>query len=223
MNNNKLTLKLTLICLVMALFIFVPNTSMGTEKCTDIQEQFLSLQNLVQELQEQNSYLNSQLSEAKQELQSTEEQLERAIKIADQFKAQAIRWQVLKTDYLSKPSRGKALEHDQAQKLSITATAYTVDVKECGKDATHEHFKITYDGKTVKPWYTIAADKSIPFGTIVYIPYFADQPNEGIFVVEDRGSAITKGRIDVYMTDLDKAKAFGKRKLDVYIIGTIEP
>jgi len=39
--------------------------------------------------------------------------------------------------------------------------------------------------------------------------------------VEDRGSAITKGKIDVYMADLDKANAFGRRNLDIYIIGTI--
>jgi 3D (Asp-Asp-Asp) domain-containing protein len=179
-----------------------------------------STQETLNNLEAQLSNLRETNQKLQQQLLSKEEQLNRAVAVADQFKSQAVKWQALNADYSSHVSRGEDY-NTRPQRISASVTAYTVAADECGKEPTHEHFKITYDGKTVKPWYTIAAGKDIPFGTIVYIPYFADEENEGLFVVEDRGSAITKGKIDVYMTDLGKANAFGRRNLDIYIIGTI--
>ena len=54
--------------------------------------------------------------------------------------------------------------------------------------------------------------------SIIYIPYFASQPNGGWFVVEDRGGAIQGNRIDVYMNSHSEALAWGVRYLDVEVL-----
>ncbi len=65
--------------------------------------------------------------------------------------------------------------------------------------------------------YTVAAGKSLPFGTVVYIPYFANSSNGGWFIVQDRGGAISDNRIDIYMSSEAACNRFGRRNLEVYI------
>ena len=72
-------------------------------------------------------------------------------------------------------------------------------------------------GATASPWYTVAAGKGYAIGTIIYIPYFADQPNGGWFVVQDRGGAISSNRIDVFMGSHSQALQFGRRNLTCYV------
>ena len=72
-------------------------------------------------------------------------------------------------------------------------------------------------GATASPWYTVAAGKGYAIGTIIYIPYFADQPNGGWFVVQDRGGAISNNRLDVYMSSYSQCTSFGRRNLECYI------
>lgn len=102
--------------------------------------------------------------------------------------------------------------------ISMEVTAYTLRASECGKSADHPEYGITASGKHVEEWLTLAAPKSIPFGTKVYIPYFKDYPNGGIFEVHDRGGAIKEGHLDVYMEDLQEALDFGRQQLQVHII-----
>lgn len=104
--------------------------------------------------------------------------------------------------------------------LKFEITAYSLGEEECGKAIGDAEYGLTASLTEATQWRTIAAPKSIPFGTKVYIPYFKDYPNKGVFVVEDRGSAITEGHIDVFMEDLGRANEFGRRKLDVIIIST---
>jgi 3D (Asp-Asp-Asp) domain-containing protein len=59
---------------------------------------------------------------------------------------------------------------------------------------------------------TVAAPRSIPFGTVVEIE------GVGRRVVQDRTSKRFDGRWDVYFEDHRKAKEFGKKKLKVKII-----
>src|SRR5690554_4028967 len=66
-------------------------------------------------------------------------------------------------------------------------TAYTLREEECGKAPSHPAYGITARGTYVQEWQTIAGPKELAFGTKIYIPYFKDQPNKGIFIVEDRG------------------------------------
>lgn len=75
----------------------------------------------------------------------------------------------------------------------------------------------TASGKMATTWHTVAAGKSYPMGTIIYIPDLADKPNGGWFVVEDRGGAISNEKLDVFLNTHEEAIKFGRRSLEVYI------
>ena len=72
-------------------------------------------------------------------------------------------------------------------------------------------------GATAQAWYTVAAGKGYAMGTILYIPYFANCPNGGWFIVQDRGGAISNNKLDVYMNSYSECTAFGRRNLECYI------
>lgn len=114
----------------------------------------------------------------------------------------------------TKASRGG----ERGTKLSMEVTAYDLSYASCGKLPNHPAYGITASGQPVQEWYTIAASRGLPFGTRVYIPYFKDKPNGGVFVVQDRGRAITEGHLDVYMADNAEAMEFGRRELDVWVL-----
>ena len=99
--------------------------------------------------------------------------------------------------------------------VTLNTTAYTE--AECGKKPTDSGYGITASGAHVQEWYTVAAGKSYKMGTIIYVPYFADKPNEGWFVVQDRGGAIKDNKLDVYMTTVEACNKFGRRNLECYI------
>lgn len=75
----------------------------------------------------------------------------------------------------------------------------------------------TASGATAKSWYTVAAGKGYAMGTIIYIPYFANQPNGGWFVVQDRGGAISNNKLDIFMSSYSQCTSFGRRNLECYI------
>lgn len=107
---------------------------------------------------------------------------------------------------------------ERGTKIFMELTAYDLSYQSCGKYSDHPEYGISASGQKVKEWCTIAAGKSIPFGTQIYIPYFANKPNKGIFTVQDRGSAIKDGRIDVYIGNHADCMDFGRRQLEVYIL-----
>lgn len=102
--------------------------------------------------------------------------------------------------------------------IKMKVTAYDLSFQSCRKNPDHPEYGITASGTRVKEWHTIAAGPSIPFGTQIFIPYFEDKPNKGTFIVEDRGSAVKDGCIDIYMPDYDDCMDFGVRELDVFIL-----
>lgn len=71
--------------------------------------------------------------------------------------------------------------------------------------------RVTASGEPSDPSKTIAASKGVPFGTEIYIP------NIGHRVVQDRGGAITQGKIDIMFETQEEALAFGRQKIIVYI------
>ncbi|MBQ9297542.1 MAG: G5 domain-containing protein [Clostridia bacterium] len=99
--------------------------------------------------------------------------------------------------------------------VTLNTSAYTE--AECGKKPTDPGYGKTASGAYVQEWYTVAAGKCYPMGTIIYVPYFANCPNEGWFVVQDRGGAIKNNKLDVYMTTVEACKQFGRRNLECYI------
>lgn len=71
---------------------------------------------------------------------------------------------------------------------------------------------VTASGDKPIPGQTVAADKSLPFGTKVWIE------GVGVRTVNDRGGAIKRGRLDLCMATRDEAIAFGRQKRKVIIL-----
>lgn len=95
---------------------------------------------------------------------------------------------------------------------TFNTSAYCSCSKCCGKSTG-----ITSSGAKASSWYTLAAGKGYPIGTIIYIPYFKDKPNGGWFVVQDRGGAISNSKLDVYMGTHSQALQFGRKNLECYV------
>ena len=98
---------------------------------------------------------------------------------------------------------------------TLNASAYTAST--CDKLPTDKGYGITASGKKVKAWYTVAAGKSYPMGTVIYIPALSDKPNGGWFVVQDRGGAIKDNKLDIYMSTYNECIQFGRKNLECYI------
>ena len=90
--------------------------------------------------------------------------------------------------------------------VTVEATAYSTNQPELS-DTTATGINLNENPKV------IAVDPSvIPLGSTVYIP------GQGTFIAGDTGSAIKGNRIDVHMTDLNQALAFGRQSMEVQIL-----
>jgi len=98
---------------------------------------------------------------------------------------------------------------------TLNASAYTAST--CGKAPGSAGYGRTASGAMASAWYTLAAGSGYPMGTVMYIPYFSNQPNGGWFVVQDRGGAISNNKLDVYMDTYNECIQFGRRNLECYI------
>lgn len=99
--------------------------------------------------------------------------------------------------------------------VTLNASAYTAST--CGKSPNSSGYGITSSGARASAWCTLAAGKGYPVGTIMYIPYFANKPNGGWFVVQDRGGAISNNKVDIYMNTYNECINFGRRNLECYV------
>ena len=95
---------------------------------------------------------------------------------------------------------------------TFNTSAYCSCSKCCGKSGG-----MTSAGVHASSWYTIASGSAYPLGTIIYIPYFKDKPNQGWFIVQDRGGAISSNKLDIYMGTHSQALQFGRKNLECYI------
>ena len=68
---------------------------------------------------------------------------------------------------------------------------------------------ITASGARVEPGKTVAAGPSLPFGTHLYIAGY------GRRTVEDRGGAITDGKLDLAVQTREEALRFGRQEIKV--------
>lgn len=109
----------------------------------------------------------------------------------------------------------KLVEGITPEKKTFNTSAYTAST--CDKSPSSPSYGITASGARAAAWYTVAAGKGYPMGTIIYIPYFASSPNGGWFVVQDRGGAISNNRLDVYMDTFNECIKFGRRNLECYV------
>ena len=106
-------------------------------------------------------------------------------------------------------------EGREPQVVTLNASAYTAST--CDKSPSDPGYGITASGARATAWCTVAAGRGYPLGTIIYIPYFANMPNGGWFVVQDRGGAIANNKLDVYMNTYNECINFGRRNLECYI------
>lgn len=88
-----------------------------------------------------------------------------------------------------------------------TVTAYCPCVKCCGKSNG-----ITASGIKAVEGVTVAMNKSIPFGTKIYIDGVGER------IVQDRGGAIKGNRIDLYFDSHQEALNFGRQTKEVIIL-----
>lgn len=86
-------------------------------------------------------------------------------------------------------------------------TAYCHCVKCCGKSDG-----ITASGVKAIEGITVAMDKSMPFGTKIYIDGIGER------IVQDRGGAIKNNRIDLYFDSHQEALNFGRQTKQVTIL-----
>jgi len=96
----------------------------------------------------------------------------------------------------------------------LEVTAYIAGYESTGKRPGDPGYGITYSGTRAQQWRTVAAGPDIPIGTRVFIPALGHMPNGGIFVVEDRGGAISNAHLDIYMDNLRDARNWGRRHLE---------
>ena len=95
---------------------------------------------------------------------------------------------------------------------TMNTSGYCACASCCGKTNG-----ITSSGAKASEWYTLAAGSGYPIGTVIYIPYFANKPNGGWFVVQDRGGAISNSSLDVFFGSHSAALSFGRRNLECYV------
>ena len=86
-------------------------------------------------------------------------------------------------------------------------TAYCPCVRCCGKSDG-----ITASGVKAIEGITAATDKSMPFGTKIYIDGVGER------IVQDRGGAIKGNRIDLYFDSHQEALNFGRQTKEVTIM-----
>ena len=98
---------------------------------------------------------------------------------------------------------------------TLNASAYTAST--CGKSPSSKGYGITSSGAKASSWYTVAAGKGYPIGTVIYIPSMKNKPNGGWFVVQDRGGAISNNKLDIYMNTYNECIQFGRRNIECYI------
>lgn len=98
---------------------------------------------------------------------------------------------------------------------TLNASAYTAST--CGKSPSSKGYGVTASGAKASSWYTVAAGKGYPMGTVIYVPSMKNKPNGGWFVVQDRGGAISNNKLDIYMSTYNECIQFGRRNIECYI------
>jgi len=91
----------------------------------------------------------------------------------------------------------------------FTVTAYS-DV-----NGDMDSYGITASGIETRPG-IVACEKEIPFGTYIYLL------GQGLYICEDRGSAITEDRVDIYFETEQEAIEFGKKEVYGIVLGEVK-
>lgn len=111
---------------------------------------------------------------------------------------------------------------EYSQKIEVTATAYCLCQKCCGKSPENPNYGNTHSGLKIVPGSgikVIAVDPSvIPLNTKVYVEGLNEAWDYGYAIAADTGSAIKELKIDLYMDTHTEALEWGRRKVNVYLL-----
>lgn len=108
---------------------------------------------------------------------------------------------------IEQPVQADEIQQSLTYKGVYKITAYCPCKKCCGKSDG-----ITASGEKAVEGVTVAMDKSIPFGTKIYIDGVGER------IVQDRGGAIKGNRIDLYFDSHQEALNFGRQTKQVTIL-----
>ncbi|MGF7058411.1 3D domain-containing protein [Brassicibacter mesophilus] len=100
----------------------------------------------------------------------------------------------------------------------MVATAYDLTYESTGKRPGDKYYGMTASGTRARPGVVAVDPKVIPLGTKLYIESLDGSKDYGYAVAEDTGGAIKGNRIDLFFESPKDVKAFGLRKVRVYII-----
>jgi len=101
---------------------------------------------------------------------------------------------------LALPATAEAARKQPVKTMRLSATAYCLS----GKTRSGERPRVG----------TVAADpRVLPIGTVLRI-----HPHRGLYTVLDTGSGLKGRELDIYMPSCRKARAFGRRTVQVEIV-----
>lgn len=119
---------------------------------------------------------------------------------------------ITRTNYAPTGGLSSLVEGITPKVTTLNTSAYCACYKCCGKTDA-----ITAKGTKAISWYTVAAGKGYPMGTIIYIPSLSYTANGGWFEVQDRGGAISNSKLDIFVSSHSEALKFGRRNLECYV------
>lgn len=103
--------------------------------------------------------------------------------------------------------RESTLSKLKGKRVQFVITAYSAQDKGVNRRG------ITASGAVARPWYTVAASKSYPFGTRIHLV-----PLNKTVVVQDRGGAIKGNRLDLFVSSKKQAIQFGRQKMEGIVL-----
>jgi 3D (Asp-Asp-Asp) domain-containing protein len=170
----------------------------------------------IQSLEEKVKEKESVLTQKNQLISEQNKTIKNIEKIDLQNKAKLKELNDSLIEYKAQLSRIQKQAHSVSEKANTQnylVTMYTNGYESTQKQKGDVGYGITASGKPTKDHHTIACSKELPFGTKIKVE------GMGIYTCEDRGSKVNPHHIDFYTSKLQTAIDFGKKQLQVTILG----
>ncbi|GIN22523.1 3D domain-containing protein [Siminovitchia fordii] len=175
-----------------------------TDQIFDKNNQLEKQQGEIEGLKQDKSKLNNDIDDLKKKIKVKDEEIHRLNE-----KARTLSSSTSKSNVNTKMSGSNKSSHSSGKVDYYEVTAFTSGYESTGKDPGHPDYGKTASGAYVQEGVTIACSPEVPFGTKIKIESI------GVRTCQDRGAAITSGKLDVYMSSLSQAQAFGRQNLKV--------
>ena len=97
-------------------------------------------------------------------------------------------------------------------RTEVTGYSHSCTLPRSGKE--HATPQRAANGNWPLPGVSVAASRDIPFGTILELRY---DHHSYYMLVEDRGAAVTKNKVDIFFARCADARTWGRKWLDVRV------